>query len=272
MWTQVMKMAGGCEKSKNKERNTHLEIKTLIIKKCKAQENKFAPKYEKHPKYSYQQSLILLLTGSSFKDSFLRWTFECCKFFFLSLFFYQKQNKRHNKLKYICGIQSLNYIQDSDHWLRISKKTLSLCCVCELFLPSCPEFSRCSPRSQPNTLSRRIPLCFSFCLVGLDFMKVRKKVISFPCFLDTAVGDETISSGCGCACAHEHGGSQTLTHSHQHLNHRWQIFIKKIKIYLPDKRANLFIRIVHKIIKKKKKTNQNEYVTKSCIPICSSKF
>lgn len=51
--------------------------------------------------------------------------------------------------------------------------------------PSCPELRRCSPKSQPNTLSRRMPLCFSFCLVGLDFMNERKKVISFPCFLDT---------------------------------------------------------------------------------------
>lgn len=57
---------------------------------------------------------------------------------------------------------------------------VSACCS-----PSCPELRRCSPRSQPNTLSRRMPLCFSFCLVGLDFMKERKKVISFPCFLDT---------------------------------------------------------------------------------------
>lgn len=56
---------------------------------------------------------------------------------------------------------------------------------CAPHSPSCPEFRRCSPKSQPNTLSRRMPLCFSFCLVGLDFMKERKKVISFPCFLDT---------------------------------------------------------------------------------------
>lgn len=60
--------------------------------------------------------------------------------------------------------------------------------VCACFSPSCPELRRCSPRSQPNTLSRRMPLCFSFCLVGLDFMKERKKVISFPCFLDTEEG------------------------------------------------------------------------------------
>lgn len=53
-------------------------------------------------------------------------------------------------------------------------------------VPSRPELRRCSPRSQPNTRSFRIPLCFSFCLVGLDFMKVRRKPISLPCFLDTA--------------------------------------------------------------------------------------
>lgn len=51
--------------------------------------------------------------------------------------------------------------------------------------PSWPELRRCSPRSHPNTLSLRIPLCFSFCLVGLDFMNERRNVISFPCFLDT---------------------------------------------------------------------------------------
>lgn len=54
-----------------------------------------------------------------------------------------------------------------------------------LVLPSKPEFRRCSPRSQPNTLSFKIPRCFSFCFVGRDFMNVRKKVMSLPCFLDT---------------------------------------------------------------------------------------
>ena len=55
-------------------------------------------------------------------------------------------------------------------------------------VPSCPELSRCSPRSQPNTRSLRMPRCFSFCLVGRDFMKVLRKPISLPCFLDTARG------------------------------------------------------------------------------------
>lgn len=62
--------------------------------------------------------------------------------------------------------------------------------------PSCPELRRCSPRSQPKTLSRRMPLCFSFCLVGLDFMKERKKVISFPCFLDTWGKAQGKRAGC----------------------------------------------------------------------------
>lgn len=52
-------------------------------------------------------------------------------------------------------------------------------------VPSKPELRRCSPRSQPNTLSFKIPRCFSFCFVGRDFMNVRKNVMSLPCFLDT---------------------------------------------------------------------------------------
>jgi len=56
----------------------------------------------------------------------------------------------------------------------------------DCFLPSWPELRRCSPRSQPNTLSFRIPRCFSFCFVGRDFMNVRRKVMSLPCFFDTA--------------------------------------------------------------------------------------
>lgn len=43
---------------------------------------------------------------------------------------------------------------------------------------------------------------------------MRKKVISFPCFLDTAEGEERQSL----VGAHEHGGSQTPIHSCQHLN------------------------------------------------------
>lgn len=52
-------------------------------------------------------------------------------------------------------------------------------------LPSCPELCRCSPRSQPNTLSLRIPRWRSFCGGGRDFMNVLRNVISFPCFLHT---------------------------------------------------------------------------------------
>lgn len=52
-------------------------------------------------------------------------------------------------------------------------------------LLSCPELCRCSPRSQPNTLSLRIPRWRSFWGGGRDFMNVRRNVISFPCFLHT---------------------------------------------------------------------------------------
>lgn len=59
---------------------------------------------------------------------------------------------------------------------------------CVFYVPSSPELRRCSPRSQPNTLSLRMPLCLSFCLVGRDFIKVRRNPISLPCFLETVRG------------------------------------------------------------------------------------
>lgn len=65
---------------------------------------------------------------------------------------------------------------------RLETRVIRVGNVC---LPSKPELRRCSPRSQPNTLSFKIPRCFSFCFVGRDFMNVRKKVMSLPCFLDT---------------------------------------------------------------------------------------
>lgn len=64
----------------------------------------------------------------------------------------------------------------------VESRIWSLC----VLLPSSPELRRCSPRSQPKTRSFRMPLCFSFCLLGLDFMKARRKPISLPCFLETA--------------------------------------------------------------------------------------
>lgn len=85
-----------------------------------------------------------------------------------------------------CSIRRGSMLWVSGKYCRVVKEILVLLSgVCACLSPSCPELSRCSPRSQPNTLSRRMPLCFSFCLVGRDFMKERKKVISFPCFLDT---------------------------------------------------------------------------------------
>lgn len=56
---------------------------------------------------------------------------------------------------------------------------------CRNNLPSCPELWRCSPRSQPNTLSLRMPRCRSFWGGGRDFIKVLRNVTSFPCFLHT---------------------------------------------------------------------------------------
>lgn len=52
---------------------------------------------------------------------------------------------------------------------------------------SFPEFKRCSPRSQPKTLSLRIPDCFNLLLEGLFNIKLLKKVISFPCFRKTGL-------------------------------------------------------------------------------------
>lgn len=52
-------------------------------------------------------------------------------------------------------------------------------------LPSWSELCRCSPRSQPNTLSLRIPRWRSFWGGGRDFINVLRNVISFPCFLHT---------------------------------------------------------------------------------------
>lgn len=48
---------------------------------------------------------------------------------------------------------------------------------------SLPEFRRCSPKSQPNTLSFKIPDCFNVLRVGLDNIKDRKNDINLPCFL-----------------------------------------------------------------------------------------
>lgn len=56
---------------------------------------------------------------------------------------------------------------------------------CRNNLPSCPELWRCSPRSQPNTRSLRIPRCRSFWGGGRDFIKVLRNVTSLPCFLHT---------------------------------------------------------------------------------------
>lgn len=52
---------------------------------------------------------------------------------------------------------------------------------------SLPEFSKCSPRSQPKTLSFRIPDCFNLLLDGLFRMKLLKNVINLPCFLRTGL-------------------------------------------------------------------------------------
>ena len=57
----------------------------------------------------------------------------------------------------------------------------------EKYSPSCPVLRRCSPRSHPKTRSFRIPLFFNLPLVGLERMKLLKKVMSLPCFLSTGL-------------------------------------------------------------------------------------
>ena len=54
--------------------------------------------------------------------------------------------------------------------------------------PSWPELLRCSPRSQPNTLCRKMPRCRSRCREGRECMKVRRRPASFPRGRGTAVG------------------------------------------------------------------------------------
>lgn len=51
--------------------------------------------------------------------------------------------------------------------------------------PSCSELCRCSPRSQPNTRSFKMPRWRSFWGGGRDFMNVLRNVTSLPCFLHT---------------------------------------------------------------------------------------
>lgn len=75
--------------------------------------------------------------------------------------------------------------KDSDNFYTSPKGYVR---ISEFYVPSSPELRRCSPRSQPNTLSLRIPFCLSFCLVGLDFIKLRRNPISLPCFLETVRG------------------------------------------------------------------------------------
>lgn len=46
-----------------------------------------------------------------------------------------------------------------------------------------PLFRRCSPRSQPKTLSLKIPDCLRCRFDGLDKMNALKNAINLPCFL-----------------------------------------------------------------------------------------
>ena len=55
-------------------------------------------------------------------------------------------------------------------------------------------FRRCSDKSQPNTLSLRMPDFFSLPLEGRDKMKLRKNDISFPCFRKTGLETSMESS------------------------------------------------------------------------------
>lgn len=52
---------------------------------------------------------------------------------------------------------------------------------------SCPELSKCSPRSQPKTRSFKMPDCLRRRRDGRERMNDRKNEISFPCFLKTGL-------------------------------------------------------------------------------------
>lgn len=55
----------------------------------------------------------------------------------------------------------------------------------KLNILSRPVFKRCSPKSQPNTLSFKIPLCFNFLREGRERRNDRKNAINFPCLRKT---------------------------------------------------------------------------------------
>ena len=50
-----------------------------------------------------------------------------------------------------------------------------------------PVFSKCSDKSQPKTRSLRIPDFFNLPRAGRERMKLRKKLINFPCFRSTGL-------------------------------------------------------------------------------------
>ena len=79
------------------------------------------------------------------------------------------------------------------------------------FLPSRPEWRRCSPRSQPNTPSFFISRCFgSF---GRAFAKERRKLMSLPRFFGTVQHkEETSSFHVGLS-----GTRLSVTHSTEHV-------------------------------------------------------
>ena len=54
-----------------------------------------------------------------------------------------------------------------------------------VILTSLPVVTRCSERSQPKTLSLRMPDFFSLPRVGRDRMNDRRNEISLPCFART---------------------------------------------------------------------------------------
>ena len=55
----------------------------------------------------------------------------------------------------------------------------------EKSLQECSELRRCSPRSQPNTRSRTIPVRWSWVRAGRDVKNVRRKEINLPRFRKT---------------------------------------------------------------------------------------
>jgi len=81
------------------------------------------------------------------------------------------------------------------------------------FLPSRPEWRRCSPRSQPNTPSFSFAISRCFGSFGRAFAKERRKLMSLPrCFGTAQHKEETSSFHVGLS-----GTRLSVTHSTEHV-------------------------------------------------------